>query len=295
MKFSYHIKNADSYFGEVTEMGETDLENAITYFQNFPFDEIWKTAKKKADSPERPEITFQSQDGKSLTIWSNGNAGFSFSYFNGQQVGEAFLSADVRKNPKGYCIEMFIEKFFDQTIESWLILADYKEDPDATDIDTPDGTKGIISFTSKENNGMPYIYWIMFLLLNLVALRMSWVQSKSFSELDLFLSILLGCFWFPGAYLQVSYWLHDRSSCLTIDTKNKTMEWLTKMDSVRFNRSDVLRTEIHKGRRSQYSFLKVILKDGRIVVITSLTVEPDVVPELLGLPFKTINRFIPTI
>ena len=295
MKFSYHIKNADSFSGEVREMGETDLENAITYFQNFPFEEVWKTAKMKADSPERPTITIKSEDGKSLTIWSDGTAGFSFSYFNGKQVGDAFLAADVTKNPKGYSIEMFIEKFFDQTIEPWLNLVDYMEEPDATEMDTLDRNKGIVTFTTKENKGRPYVFWIMFLLLNLVALRMSWVQSKSFSEVDVFVSILLGFFWLPGVYLQVSYWLHDKSSCLIINTKDKTLERLTKMDSVKFNRNEVLRTEIHEGRRPQYSFLKIMLNDGRNIVITSLTVDPGVVPELLGLPFKTIKRFIPTI
>jgi hypothetical protein len=292
LTITYNIQKVDFFVDQIEEKVQVDLDGAIDAFQNFPFEDQLKQAAQRELTSCLPTISFKNSDGKTLGIWAQDDKGFFLFYDTGKQTSEFFLSNDFNKNPEGLTVEEFIELFFNGTIEQSIKLNDkFVENNDSNDKKTELGSIVTFSF-SDTNKFTPLVWTILYFILALAIFRVDMVNKF---EIGWGIHLLMGFFWIPGMILHISYWIKNNSARVTIFPKEKIIEYEKNGQVIKFSRNEINNCEVNEGRRiwSGYSYLWIVLKDERKIIITSFIAKPELIVDMLNLNFKTRNRVIP--
>ena len=293
MNFTYNIQKNDFLTDEAEEKGEIDFHSAIDVFQNFLFETQLEIAAQTESASYYPTITFKSDSANQLSIKADSLRGFDMNYDNGSKMAEWFLSNDMNQNIEGLTVEYFIELFFKEKIENQLNLQPKNINSEITD-QSPDN---IISYTFSPS----LINLIDFLLGVGGGLFATWLAAETLTK-DInptiwIVQVLLFILWFPRIFFGITYFLHDRRVKVTIDSETNVINYEKDGDQVTFNRNDIKECFILRppnwGSTIWYSYIHIVLKDDKQVVITNFISKPEKIAEILKLHCKCINSSFP--
>ncbi|HEY4784446.1 MAG TPA: hypothetical protein VIH57_00290 [Bacteroidales bacterium] len=294
MTITYQIQKVDFFVDQIEDKGQIDLEDAISVFQNFPFEDQLRQASDRELTSCLPSITFVSSLGASLKIFAQDTNGFFLHYDNGIKEADFYLSNDYNRNPEGLNVEEFIEQFFNGNIEQSLKLVDRQEESDNDQL-IQSGKKHFVTYSYKQNNFKYYLWTVPFLIFSLIVLAIFHFKNL---ENEWGVTLLSSVLWLPGTIVHLTYWIKNKNTIVKIDTHQKTIEYEQNGYMIKFNRNEISKCELNISRSlqapwSSYRYLLIILKDRRKIIITNFIIDPEDVIGLLKLNYRIDRRAVP--
>ncbi len=283
--FTYSIKNFESFDDQIEDKRPINLEGAIDTFQSLLSKRL--LLQKEEDESYSPTITFYRLEGISLSIWASSNEGYSLLYENRNKTSEFFISKDFNLNPEGRNVEEFIEQFFNETIEESIELEEHSASYNIENQLTKQ--KQIVTFSFHETKKIKHYLWsIPFLLLSLYLLVFHY---NKFIELGWGLQLIISIMWLPSTIVYLTYWFKNKNAKVTINKKERTIEYEKDGQLTKFNLDEIYNCEIIEDRSwTNYRYLHIRLNDHRRVVITNFITEPENIIDLLKLKHTSSVR-----
>src|SRR6185503_12029762 len=124
------IQNVSFYPDQFDKASDITLDKAIYVFQNLHWDEQLQEFERGESTSMLPLYSLADGERK-LTVIKESDKGFSCFYINGQQHSEFFISEFYASQSEPTSVEIFIGKFFDETIEEELNLSSNEESENA--------------------------------------------------------------------------------------------------------------------------------------------------------------------
>lgn len=284
---------------EVEELGEVSLEEALNIFGEFPFEEELRKAKESEMPSCMPTISFKNENGSELGIWAENEEGFFLHYQNIERQSDFYVSNNITLNPEGLSAEDFIELFFHERIEELLDLTPSEElrvqsdaEINADNIPAP---QSIYVFEFDRSIMKGYIIYVSLFFILWAGLML--VHDIDGGGIYIVLKLFLALSWLPGALACYSYWKRNNGVVITIDTDQQTLSYKRKGEQIKFKRSAIATTEISRAHAWSHfnglSYIRMVLKDGRHVVITSFITEPEKIAKILHLNYRYRFGMIP--
>ena len=289
MKNRYLTQKSDSFVDEFKDNGFVSLEEAIYFFQTYPFVEELKETKKNEGQNRFSKIVFQSDNNQKLSIWIENNEGTFLYYENEKQFAQFFISKNCNENIEGLNVEYFINLFFKNNIEEKLNL---KNIPPNLKV-----KKELITFSFENSKKLNTLYnSIPWFIISVVFLFYDY-QSKF--GMVIYAHITLSLFWLPSLFLFLSYWLINKNAIVKIDSFENIISYQKDNKKIMFNRNEIdkciLNEEESTSNRSntkKFSYLHITLFNKEEIIITNFITEPRTIINLLNLNYKVNDRLM---
>ncbi len=289
MKIRYLTQKTDSFIDEFKDKGTVDLEQAISYFRAYPFEEELKETKKNEIQNRFSKIIFENENNKKISIWIEDNNGTFLCYENGKQFAQFFISKNFNENNEGLNVEYFLNLFFSENIEEKLNLKNLKS--------TPIIEKQLITFSFNDSKKIKNLYNSIPWFLGSIIFLFYDYQSKF--GMAIYLHLIFSFFWLPSILLFLSYWRINKNAIVKIDSVEKTLSYEKDGKKLIFNRNEIDKCIINEEESSSsrsntksFSYLRIILLDKKEIIITSFITEPHNITKHLNLNYKVNDRYM---
>lgn len=281
------------FIDEFHDNGFLNLEQAINFFQAYPFEEELRDARNNELTDRFSIIKFQNDSNCALSIWKENSDGTFLYYENGKQFAQFFVSNNFLENKEGVSVQRFIELFFSETIESEIILKEFDDEitleelAKSDDIHKKEITFSFNDNTQKIGNFYELIPWFIATVFIFV-----------FNLDNLYLSLAFSLLWLPSCCLFLTYWRVNKNAVVKIDYSQKTLSYNKDGMRIKFNRNEIDKCFIYevsssRSMFSSYSYLHIVLSDRRRIVITNFMTEPRNIVKYLDLNYKVDEVIIP--
>ncbi len=284
-KYKCYLQHVESLPDVEEEVGEVNLEQAIQAFNDYPWEEQLEKADKRAMTSTLPTISFKSDENRILGIWTKNNEHFELHYENETHYSDFSISYDLTINQEGFSVEDFIVLFFEDKVETYLTLKKKKERQERR-------KANFILRLETKHQGKFFIPILVWLLVDSVAF-----YATEFNEL-LFPNIMVLLLWLIPTLLYVNYWIINKDTVVEVKGKNANIKFSNGQVSLLFTRMDVASSKLVVTRSflapwSLMSYLRITLKGGEVVFLTSLLGEIEAMLNGLDIHYQHERSVLP--
>ncbi len=304
MKYTWSFQKLEFFTDHAAEMGGVSFDDAIKVFQEFPWDGQLKKIEDRRMTFTLPNINFKNESGtRELKISKINYEEFEVCYVEGSAEATLLITNNYNLNPQGYIVEEIIERFFQNNLNEIVNLKstidlDQEEEINSLEFDT------IISTVEQEIKTLEFDIAnskkLTFTLGTLIGfavhfiyiLRMGYgaLGDSSLVTIILF-NLLFLLLWLPGTILSLSYKLENAKARLTIDVISKKASYIDKSKKIDFSRDDIEFCQFNYTKNSfshythldNFNFLRIDLKNGESLIITSLLADAQTIINALKL------------
>lgn len=301
MKISWKIQKVNFYNGQFEEKGQIDMENAVKEFTGFPWEEQLEERERRLRSSvifSAPGITFKSGQGQLLHIWTDNIDFFNIHYKNKSKHAELKSYNDPEQDLHSLAAEEYIRYFFRGELEDHIELEETKA---STIIETGEAVPEKTEYTIVGSGKLRFLSWsFIWLVINFFTIL--WFNNVGLIEAKMgtviFTQLLFLISWAPGIHLYLGYSARNAGAKLIVNHSTQTIEYHDNKASLIFSKDDIEHCRLRSTRNEplpwrSFKNLRIDLKDGRTIWITSLLADTSEVIKMLNLPCKRVKTFIP--
>jgi len=299
MKFYWKTKRIESFQDEFEEKGLINCEQAVSIFQTYPWEENVKKSLNDGISYSLPTIVFYNEKNEQLEIGTTDLSSFDLFFFNTSHYAQLRISNDFSLNPEGVSVEDFIELFFNGEMQEKVHL----EPIPLNETIILENELNVIEYDFNKNSFLKIkISFSIFFFINIFSFFFFFnneIYSKNLS-IALILHIIILLFWLPSIYLFYTYYIKNNNAILKVDSKLNTIEYADRKQNLKFNKRDINFCILFRkvGKESiihDFKYLRIDLKNGESIWITSLLGNVEKIIESLNLRCKINDSIIPMI
>lgn len=239
----------DDFIDEFHDNGFVNIEQAIIFFKNYPFEEELNQARNNGLHDRFSTLQFANDSNCRLLIWIESLEGIFLRYENGKQFSQFFVSNNFFENRKQLNVEYFINLFFLDKIEEEIIL---KVQRKANNINKQPIVFSFNDNPKKAKNLYPAIPWFCLTTFPFVYFYFNMEDIT-------YLSLIFSLFWLPSCFLFLTYWRVNKNAIVKIDYSQKTISYEKDGKRIKFNRNEIDKCYIYEVNTSRLNILIIIV------------------------------------